>query len=204
MKIDIQWHCIPESYIAAIRGKGNTFPEKLRIGSSGREELAIDAGNGWVLADQERMTNKMIQDMDDTGRDVAVLSVFPWLFHYDSDVKITEETAKQLNDGIAGIVKERPDRFVGMATVPLQNVASAIKELERAVNQLGMRAVDIGSNVNGMNLNEPELFPFFQKAQDLGILVSSIPAPSVWPEETGCVYATWSTPSAILRTPLWQ
>ncbi|MFC1861705.1 amidohydrolase family protein [Chloroflexota bacterium] len=171
MRIDIHSHCIPQNYISAIREKGDKYPERIRVDSSGQEHILL-AGDYWqALTDDRHDPKRIMQDMDESGRHMAVLSVTPRMFHYEMDAEIGEGIAKKVNDGINQMVSEHPDRFAGMATVPLQHPPTAIKELERAVNQLGMRAVEIGSNINGRNLDEPEFFPFFEKAQALSVLI---------------------------------
>ena len=69
------------------------------------------------------------------------------------------ELARRLNDHIAGVVAAHPARFVGLGTLPMQNPDLAMRELERCVRDLGLPGVQIGSNVNGLNLDSPELFP---------------------------------------------
>lgn len=179
MKIDIHWHCVPETYVSAVRERGNEYPERVRVGSSGQVEMFVDGQRWKPLTDQDHNTKRMIRDMDESGRDVAVLSGYPWLFHYELDAEKGEGIAKEVNDGIAQMVSEHSDRLAGMGTVPLQHAPMALKELERVVNQLGMRAVEIGSNVKGKNLDEPEFFPFFEKVQALGVLVFIHPSLNV-------------------------
>lgn len=168
MKIDIHYHCITENYVSALRESPGKYPETLRVSPSGEEELS---GAGGPQPDQFRSAQRMVKELDESGLDLGVVSVFPWLFHYELDAKLGAETSRQLNEGIAQVVGQHPSRFVGVATVPLQHPPTAIRELERAVNQLGMRAVEIGSNVGGKNLDEPELLPFFEKAQALDVLI---------------------------------
>jgi len=64
-----------------------------------------------------------------------------------------------------------PRRFVGLGTLPLQAPELAVKELERCIKELGMPGVQIGSHVNGMNLDDPMLFPVFEAAAALGAAV---------------------------------
>ena len=72
---------------------------------------------------------------------------------------------------LAEIVAAWPERFVGLGTVPLQNVDMAVAELERCVKKLGLRGVEINPNVNGMDLADPKLKldKFFAKVQELGV-----------------------------------
>ncbi len=90
--------------------------------------------------------------------------------------------SQKYNDGIAEVVKSHPDRFVGMATVPMQDITKAVGELERAVSELGLKAVEILSDINGKNLDEPELWPFYQKVQDLDIPIYVHPSIVLAPE----------------------
>ncbi len=103
--------------------------------------------------------------------DVQVLSTVPVMFSYWAKAADALQVSRFLNDHIAGIVHDYPNRFVGLGTIPLQNPDLAIKELERCVKVLGLAGVQIGSHVNSWNLNAPELFPVFQAAEELGAAI---------------------------------
>ena len=68
------------------------------------------------------------------------------------------DLSRILNDHIAGIVRDYPNRFAGLGTIPLQDPGRAIAELERCSRELGLAGVEIGSHVNQWNLNDPNLF----------------------------------------------
>jgi aminocarboxymuconate-semialdehyde decarboxylase len=72
---------------------------------------------------------------------------------------------------MAETVARNPKRFVGLGTVPLQDPALAIQEMERCMQELGFSGIEIGSHVNDWNLNAPELFPFFEAAERLGAAI---------------------------------
>ena len=78
-----------------------------------------------------------------------------------------------VNERLAEIVATWPERFVGLGTVPLQNVDMAVAELERCVNKLGLRGVEINPNVNGMELTDQRLNldKFFARVQELGVVI---------------------------------
>lgn len=113
---------------------------------------------------------KRIEECDSFGVNVQVLSTVPVMFSYWANPRDAAEISKFLNDGIAEIVGEFPKRFVGLGTVPLQNTKLAIQELERC-KQIGLVGVQIGTNVNQLNLGEPQFFDFFKACEESGMAV---------------------------------
>lgn len=102
--------------------------------------------------------------------DVQVLSTIPVMFSYWAKPLDCLAVSEFLNDHIIEICERYPDRFIGLATLPLQAPDLAIKELERCM-KMGMAGVQIGSHVNDWNLSDENLFPFFQAAEELGAAV---------------------------------
>ena len=107
-----------------------------------------------------------IKECDEQGVDVQVLSTVPVMFSYWAKDEDTLTVAEFLNDNIADIVKRNPKRFIGLGTVPMQNSALAIQELIRC-KKIGLRGIQIGSHINDWNLDRAELFPIFQKCEEL-------------------------------------
>ncbi|HQY41965.1 MAG TPA: amidohydrolase family protein [Ferruginibacter sp.] len=108
------------------------------------------------------------KEMDETGVTMQVLSTIPVLFNYWAKPKDGLETSRYLNDHIANSVIKFPERFMGIGTVPLQDVDMAIAEMERCVAALKMPGLEIGSNINGANLSDEKFFPFYKRAEELG------------------------------------
>ena len=108
------------------------------------------------------------KEMDDTGVTMQVLSTIPVLFNYFAKPEHALETSRFFNDHIAECVEAHPHRFMGIGTVPMQDPDTAIREMERCVKVLGMPGLEIGSNINGLNLSDPSLTPFWEAAEELG------------------------------------
>jgi aminocarboxymuconate-semialdehyde decarboxylase len=108
------------------------------------------------------------REMDMTSVDKQVLSTIPVLFNYFAQPAHALETARFFNDHIAQCVVHQPDRFIGIGTVPMQDVDTAIKEMDRCVSELKMPGLEIGSNINNKNLSDPSFFPFWEAAEQLG------------------------------------
>ena len=73
-----------------------------------------------------------------------------------------------MNDDIAKIVDQYPNRFIGLGTIPMQDEKLAVNELERCIKDLGLAGIQIRSNINGNNLSDPAFFHIFEAASDLG------------------------------------
>jgi aminocarboxymuconate-semialdehyde decarboxylase len=113
---------------------------------------------------------KRIEESDDFGVRVQVLSTVPVMFSYWAKLQDGADVSQFLNDGIAEIVGEFPLRFVGLGTVPLQDTKLAIEELERC-KRIGLVGVQIGSNVNQLNLGEPQFFDFFAACEEFEMAI---------------------------------
>ncbi|MDB5774378.1 MAG: hypothetical protein JWP38_511 [Herbaspirillum sp.] len=117
--------------------------------------------------------DRRIKDMDRMGIDIQAVSAAPSQYYYWAEPDIGLAFSREINDRIAEIVAMHPDRFVGLGTVPLQDAKMATAELVRCVKKLGMRGVQINTQVNGMDLADKRLGldRFFAKAQELDVVI---------------------------------
>lgn len=109
-----------------------------------------------------------LKEMNETEVSVQVLSTIPVLFNYWAKPVDGLETSRFFNDHIAETVLKTPQRFIGIGTVPMQDADLAVKEMERCVQELKMPGLEIGSNINGINLSDAQFFPFYKRAEELG------------------------------------
>ncbi|HSV70937.1 MAG TPA: amidohydrolase family protein [Methylibium sp.] len=107
-------------------------------------------------------------DMDRQGIGRQVLSPMPELLSYWLEPEDGAAMCRYLNEVIADMVAQAPDRFIGLGAVPLQDVAAAIDALDVAMHRLGLAGVEIGGNVNGVVIGNPRFLPFFEAAAAWG------------------------------------
>jgi len=129
-----------------------------------------------------------LQDMDANGVDVQVLSPTVFTFFYGADAELALTAAAIQNEEIAAVVKRHPQRFIGLGSVPLQAPDKAAAELRRAVTKLGLRGAMIGTNINGRNLDDPGLEPFWAAAEELGAFLFIHPHGGIFGERLSAYY----------------
>jgi aminocarboxymuconate-semialdehyde decarboxylase len=133
-------------------------------------------------------TEQRLRDMDAHGVDIQVLAPTVFTFFYQQEPTLGFACAMLQNDEIAAEIKRQPDRFLGLAGVPLQAPELAAGELARAMTELGLRGAMIGSHVNGRNLDDPALEPFWAAADALGAFIFVHPHGGAGAERLGSYY----------------
>ncbi len=181
MKIDLHTHILPESWPDLAQRYG--YPGWVRLEPCGSTP---DRGARARMMIGERLFREIDENawsparrIDDCGRSgvtTQVLSTVPVMFSYWARPADALDLSRRLNDHIAGVVRDHPGWFAGLGTIPLQDADAAVAELERCTapasrGGLGLAGVQIGTHVNGLNLNEPALFPVFQAAERVGAAV---------------------------------
>jgi len=112
-----------------------------------------------------------LADMDAAGIDLQVIMPPPGQCTYTVPLDLGVRAACIINDGMAAFVAQKPERFAALGTVPMQDGAAAAAELERAMQQLGLKGVQILTNVAGKELSDPAFAPFWACAEELGAVV---------------------------------
>jgi aminocarboxymuconate-semialdehyde decarboxylase len=170
LKIDMHTHIIPETLPRWAR----------RFGYEGFIHLEPHTpGQAWMMKGEEKFrliqsncwdAQERVQEYAQLGVQVQVVCTIPVLFSYWAKPADGLEIARFLNDHIAGVAAADPRHYIALGTLPMQDADLAIRELERC-RDLGMPGIQIGSNINDLNLNEPAFFPIFEACQALDMAV---------------------------------
>jgi aminocarboxymuconate-semialdehyde decarboxylase len=114
-------------------------------------------------------------DMDAMGVDVQLVALTPFQYFYWADQDLASRVAAIQNDRIADVVAHSPDRLVGVGTLPLAHPETAVVEARRLAG-LGFPAVEVGADVNGLDLDDPSFEPVWDALDELGLVVILHPA----------------------------
>jgi aminocarboxymuconate-semialdehyde decarboxylase len=171
LKIDVHTHILPKEIPDWKRRFGYGGFIKLEHHKPCCARMLKDDGKFFrEIEDNAWNVEKRIEECNQFGVDVQVLSTVPVMFGYWTEPEDCLEISKFLNDGIAEIIRKFPRKFIGLGTVPMQDTKLAIQELERC-RQIGLVGVQIGTNVNQLNLGEPQFFDFFKACEELEMAV---------------------------------
>jgi len=166
-KIDLHTHILPPSWPDLRRRYGYGGFVHLERNGNGCARMLIDGQHFRDIDAECWDPRRRLKHCDKHQVRVQVLSTVPVMFSYWARPEHTYDLARLLNDHLAEVVARHPHRFVALGTLPMQAPDLAILELERCVKGLGFPGVQIGSNVNCKNLDDPSLFPIFEAAERL-------------------------------------
>lgn len=131
-----------------------------------------------------------VADMQRQRVALRALTPPPFTLNYELPRADGVRWARAINDGLSAAVKGYDGRFTAFATLPLQDVSASISELQRAIGDLGMRGVEIATNINGVELDDPSLESFWGAANELSVPILIHPWYNVGPDRMGDYYLT--------------
>lgn len=178
MIVDFHVHAIPPE----VMGKA---------GKHGPEELSVDEETGARIVRVGTQTSRLsprpmdkpyyemfIEAQERHGVDKTGLQITPLFYFYWIDPDTGAAFARSVNDTLSGYVSHYPDRLFFFATLPMQDIDASVKEAERAVRDLGAKGIVMGTdNVAGHDLDDPALFPLYEKIVDLDVPLFTHPGP---------------------------
>jgi predicted TIM-barrel fold metal-dependent hydrolase len=185
MIVDAYTHILPKKYQEGL--------EKKVAGRDMRLNTARYAETVPTLLDLDTR----FRVMDGFGDYIQVVSVATPMVYSIAPADVAVELCKIANDELADLVSKHPSRFAaGIACLPMNNVRAAVAEAERAVKDLRLRAVEVGSDIAGKPLDSPEFIPLYEKMVELDrpIYIHPVREMSIpdYPGEEFSKYRAWT------------
>lgn len=185
--IDIHAHFFPEVYLRAIETQGERSGITLDRSDAAGPAIKIGTMLGGHLRREFYDLEARLKEMDRAGVDVHALSLtFPMV--YWADAELGTRLARAVNDAMSEAHRAYPDRFVGLATLPMQDPKRAVEELDRAARLSGIRGVYLGTNVNGRELDDPAFMPVWERIDALELPVFLHPLNVIGAQRLGPYY----------------
>jgi aminocarboxymuconate-semialdehyde decarboxylase len=165
--IDIHAHYYPDAFLKLVEGEGASF--NVRLSRDDPAGPVIEIGSVVKVGPLRRAFIDLDirrKEMNRQGVQVHALSLtLPMVYWADADLGV--RLARATNDAMAEAHTAFPERFLGLATLPMQEPARALLELNRVARLPGMRGIYLGTNVAGRELSDEGFFPIYARAQEL-------------------------------------
>jgi len=179
--IDVHTHFFPPGYLAALeRGPD---PYAIARDAAGRTILTLHGARILTMTQEMTSPEDRLTDMERLGVDRQIVSVTIPNVYFGPPTR-RHELARMANDGLAELTHQFPRHFAALASVPLEDPEAAIRELDRAILNLKMVGVILGSNVGGRYLDDPAFMTFFERAEALRVPILVHPMPPADPDPT--------------------
>ncbi len=165
MIIDFHNHFYPKEYLNAL--KSGNYAAGIQQDSSGQTVMVLP-GDYNVIVEEHYNAAARLEAMEVAGIERQLLTfTIPGVHGEAKDAGI--QLAQIINNAFAGICQQYPNRFAALAALPLQSPADSVRELERAVAQLGLKGGGLFTHTNGVPLDDPAYLPLFEKAVELDV-----------------------------------
>ena len=168
VKFDLHTHYYTQEYFQRI----HDLPSEFSFGQSPTGQRIITFRGARFFGVTPAMTDvaKRLEDMDRVGIDVEVVSLStPNVFF--AEPRAQPGVARMVNDAYADLISRYPQRFKGFASIPMDAPDAALRELQRAINELKLNGVILLSNIGGKALTSPEYRPFFEEANRINLCI---------------------------------
>jgi len=162
--IDVHAHYFPESFFRLIDEVGAPFGARVDRSHSAGPVIDMKGNRTFPLEASYWDLDRRRKAMDKAGVDVHALSLTAPMVYF-ADGPTGSRLARAVNDAMHEAHTAFPDRFVGCATLPMQDPTAAVAELERVKSLRGIRGVYLGTNINSRELSDPAFTPIFERCQ---------------------------------------
>ena len=156
--IDMHAHVTPERYKQAIRTRGEWY---------GLDDDPGELGQGGF----DKPLDERLNEMDALGVDMQLVTPTVGFSQYGNELEVTKLIHRECNNEIAEMIGAHPTRFAGLGHVPMQDVTSAVAEMERIMDIDGFKGVVVSDHVAGKTYDHPDFLPFFAAAEAMGVLI---------------------------------
>ena len=169
--IDIHHHYVPAGLVEEAKKNGKTLG--VEVVDRGGADLGLSYAGGPAHGTNRELVDleRRLAMMDAERIAIAALEPHTAALGYALSGAQGEAWCRLYNEGIRELIRKYPDRFAGLAAVPLQDAARAAKVLEHAVRDLNLSGAYMGSNVNGRYFDSTDFDPFWRKAEELDVMV---------------------------------
>jgi len=215
--IDVHTHVVPETFPRYAGRHGAAAWPQMVAAQPCHQHVMLSGKVYRTVSHQCWDCAVRLADMERRGVACQVLSPMPELLSHWLPPEDGVSMCRYLNDVIASMVSHAPQRFCGLGAVPLQDVELAIAELDRALHQLGLAGVEIGTHVDGTAIGDPRFLPFFEAAAQWGGAVfvhplrpaamerlvgpAALEQVLAFPGETGLAAASMITGGTLAKLP---
>jgi aminocarboxymuconate-semialdehyde decarboxylase len=165
--IDLHAHWVAPEWAALVEKEGGN--NGATVGKNARGQLTLSArGIAYVFQEQYIDLSTRLKAMDAAGVDIHALSLTSPMVYW-APPAFGLKLSQTYNDALAGAHLKYPERFYGLATLPMQDPDFAVQELDRAASLPGIRGVYVATHVNGKNLDDKSLWPVYARCEALGL-----------------------------------
>ncbi len=183
--IDIHHHYVPQSLLDETKKHGKALGVDLSETEKGEAALSFSGSPKFVLHPNLPAVDTRLEMMEEAKIAIAALEAHTATLGYRLSGEQGESWCRLYNEGLKDLVQKHPNRFVAIASVPLQDPQRAAKVLEHAIRDLKLSGAYIGTNVNGQYYNSKDFDPFWKKAEELDVLVVMHPEDVAGSERMG-------------------
>ena len=168
--IDTHSHFLPARILEMLRKSGARYGTPVETRADGKT-FVITPERAWgPLVPAFYDVEVRLQYLDRNAISSQVLTPPPFLFYYWTDAELSHEIVRAENEAIAEVVAGNKGRFLGLGTVPMHHTALAVRECE-LLKKDGLQGVEIGSNINGVDLDDERFWPIYEAAEALGLVL---------------------------------